>query len=269
MGSQQLTPADIAELERLEKILERTQADFLLHGRTLLELREKKLYLRDYSTFEGYCQGRWGYGAKRAQQLMKAAAFWESEKLLVDMGAKKDSPILEATSERQLGKLIQTIKSGSNASRLDTTPPQNKTNLPSIANVHAKSKLPEVLDDCGLAIPDCCLSYWEQRPEIQEMMSAVSRVKCWVDDELKKDNKLLHTMTNSIVADLSRAYQSLEQCKPYAVCTVCQGYPQLKPDSFCDFCGGSGLIAKWRYETQADKRVIVMREKVIAMSEKK
>lgn len=97
-----LTPAQISRLEVLEKKIEHGEETFIEVGRAVMEIRESKLYLRDYSTFEGYCQGRWGWGVKRASQLAKAAEFWGSQKLLADTGQFAQVPSTEREAREMM-----------------------------------------------------------------------------------------------------------------------------------------------------------------------
>ncbi len=64
----------------------------------LLEIRDKRLYRRNYSGFEDYCRGRWGMSRQRAHQLIEAAGIVENLSTTVDT--------LPA-SERQLRPLTQ------------------------------------------------------------------------------------------------------------------------------------------------------------------
>src|SRR5207245_1134091 len=167
--SHQLTPIQIARLDQLEKIIEQDRHAFLRCGAAVLAVRDERLYLRDYSTFEAYCQGRWGWGVKRAHQLMKAAQFWESEKLLVDMGTKNDSAILQAKNESQARGAIKVLQS---VELNDTTPSSTKQNL---SKAPAKPVAP--LDHTGTKIPNPALPFWERRDEVQPWLTAISHMK--------------------------------------------------------------------------------------------
>lgn len=64
-----------SRLRELETIIEKGQAEFIAVGQALAEIREKKLYRPEYKTFDVYCQERWGFGASRARQQIRAAQF--------------------------------------------------------------------------------------------------------------------------------------------------------------------------------------------------
>jgi len=57
----------------LEEIIEHGLSSFIEVGNALSEIRDAKMYGNEYSTFEEYCEGRWGFQNKRAYQLIDAA----------------------------------------------------------------------------------------------------------------------------------------------------------------------------------------------------
>ena len=68
-----LAPAEQVELAALEATIEQNLAAFVAVGTALLTIRDKRLYRRDYHTFEAYCGERWGLKRQRAYELMEAA----------------------------------------------------------------------------------------------------------------------------------------------------------------------------------------------------
>ena len=68
-----LSTADRCRLAQLEDIVEKGRGTFLEVGRALMEIRDSRLYLERYATFEAYCKDRWGFTARRAGQIMLAS----------------------------------------------------------------------------------------------------------------------------------------------------------------------------------------------------
>ncbi len=68
-----LTVGEHAELVKLEKEFSECTAKFVRAGEILKEIRDKKLFTDHADTFEEYCQKRWGFPRKRADQLIEAA----------------------------------------------------------------------------------------------------------------------------------------------------------------------------------------------------
>jgi hypothetical protein len=80
-----LTTIDVTNLERCEH---KGRVTFVDVGLALTEIRDKKLYRRDYGTFEAYCQKRWKFSRVRAYQLIRAA------KLVSDLAALHENQTL-------------------------------------------------------------------------------------------------------------------------------------------------------------------------------
>ena len=57
----------------LEGVIERGLETFIEVGNALLQIRDERLYQRDYDTFEDYCRERWQMSRSRAHRLIDAA----------------------------------------------------------------------------------------------------------------------------------------------------------------------------------------------------
>jgi hypothetical protein len=62
-------------------------------GAALLEIRDSKLYRKEYGTFEEYCNKRWGWQRNYANKLIRAAEVVENLGTIV--------PILPATGRHK------------------------------------------------------------------------------------------------------------------------------------------------------------------------
>ena len=58
------------ELERCEMVIKQGLETFIEVGQALMIIRDKRLYRIGFSTFEDYCQEKWGMVASRARQLI-------------------------------------------------------------------------------------------------------------------------------------------------------------------------------------------------------
>lgn len=56
-----------------ETVIERGLNTFVEVGTSLLRIRDERLYRQDYRDFDSYCQNRWSFGRRRADQLIAAA----------------------------------------------------------------------------------------------------------------------------------------------------------------------------------------------------
>ena len=71
--STELTSIELAQLERAEARIEKGMQTFVDVGEALAEIRNNKLYLEDYKSFEVYCEARWGFTKSFANYQIKAA----------------------------------------------------------------------------------------------------------------------------------------------------------------------------------------------------
>ena len=114
----------------------------------------------------------------------------------------------------------------------------------------AKPQLPpppsQVLDGTGWPIPTQLIPLWQRADEVQEMLTAISRVKGALRAAQEDKDKLFAEVNfSSALSQLDQAWTDIKTAKPFAVCPTCQG--QL-PDR-CTLCRGRGLISEHRWNT--------------------
>jgi hypothetical protein len=94
-------------LDQLETVIEHSLQSFLVVGRCLLEVRDRKLYRQHYPNFQTYCIKRWGISERRGLDLARSTAV--AEHLLSGPAAPNgDSPLPPDLAEnvmRPLSKL--------------------------------------------------------------------------------------------------------------------------------------------------------------------
>ncbi len=95
--SQTLTAAESTELDAHEIIIERGLRTFREVGAALMAIREGRLYRQFFSTFEAYCEARWGMMRRHAYRLIDAA------NVVGNLSSGETSPAapILPTSERQ------------------------------------------------------------------------------------------------------------------------------------------------------------------------
>jgi hypothetical protein len=104
----------------------------------------------------------------------------------------------------------------------------------------------QVLDSTGWPIPTQLIPLWQRTDEVQEMLTALSRVKGALRAAQETKDKLFaEVLFSSALSHLDQAWQDLKTAKPFAVCPTCQG--QL-PEQ-CRLCQGRGLISEFRWNT--------------------
>lgn len=115
----------------------------------------------------------------------------------------------------------------------------------------------EVLDKTGFVIPNPspAMECWTRSQEVQELLTAISRVRGRLEKAQEDKDKLFSEITfSTLTADLSNAFTHLKCGVPFAVCPTCQGRA-LSP---CQTCKSRGTVSElyWkRYVTQKDKDI--------------
>lgn len=223
---------DDERLAELEKVIAKGRKTFVEVGRALAEIRDTRLYRREYSGFEEYCQKKWGWTRQRAYQLMDAAEVQMST--AVDISSERAARELGKAAPEQRAGVVQAIV----ASGKPVTAPEIRRHLPPPPG--------QVLDATGWPIPTQLIPLWQRAAEVQEMLTGLSRYKGAL--RAAQDSKdLLFAEVNfsSALSQLDQAWYDIKTAKPFAVCPTCQG--QL-PDK-CTLCKGRGLISEHRWNT--------------------
>ena len=119
----------------------------------------------------------------------------------------------------------------------------------------------QVLDGTGWPIPTQLIPLWQRDDEVQEMLTALSRVKGALRTAQETKDKLFaEVLFSSALCQLDQAWTDIKTAKPFAVCPTCQG--QL-PDQ-CTLCKGRGLISEHRWNTCVTREDKAFRVKALA-----
>lgn len=125
-------------------------------------------------------------------------------------------------------------------------PPSSRPPSSPPSRQNAKFAVSEVCDKTGLPIPAKRLELWNRRQEVQDMLTALSRIKCTIENAHEQKDVLFAEVNRSGVrADLVNAYNQVELALPYAVCPSCQGHVA---GGTCRLCDSRGLISEFRWK---------------------
>ena len=64
----------LRRLKDLEEVIANGKKTFEQVGRAIAEIRDRKLYVEEYGTFDEYMRKRWGWSARRGYQLIEASS---------------------------------------------------------------------------------------------------------------------------------------------------------------------------------------------------
>ena len=110
--TQQLTQREETLLEKLEEIIKEGQTTFIKVGEALAEIRDTKLYRKEFDTFQEYCQTKWGFSRVRAHQLMEASELVKElpAKMLTQVNTEKKARVLSRVKPERRVKVLQKAK---------------------------------------------------------------------------------------------------------------------------------------------------------------
>lgn len=257
---------------------------FLSVASAILQLKTDKLFLATHESFKDFCREVLGIEESHAYRLIDAAEVKESlpkrmaDKITNERQARALVPVPEDRRVEVIKKAAEqgplTEKSIRAAAEIILEPQNSPTGEPKRIEKMGKSenelaknghvKPVKELDDLGTIIPDDALPFWNRRPEVQELLTQITKIKSALNRAHEKEDPMYANVSNTIIADLTQAYTHLLEAKPYAVCTTCQGTPSFQPRG-CSFCRNTGLISKWKWDTQSRKEVKEMRLKSNAL----
>ena len=244
---------DDERLAELEKVIAKGQKTFVEVGLALAEIRDVRLYKREYGSFSEYCRAKWGWERAHAYRLIDAADVAK----VSPMGDK----ISSERAARELGKAEPEQRAGIVQAIVDEGKPVTAAEIrrhlppppmqPSSAQGTARPTLPppppsQVLDGTGWPIPTHLIPLWQRSDEVQEWLTVLSRVKGALRSAQDKRDPLYGEVNySSALSHLDQARADVKTAKPFAVCPTCQG--QI-PDK-CTLCCGRGLISEHRWNT--------------------
>jgi len=248
--SQVMSIRESNRLEELEKTIARGQKTFVEVGLALAEIRDLRLYKREYGSFSEYCQVKWGWSRQHAYRLIDSAPIGKCHHVVTDEATAR---VLAKVEPAQRAGVIQAVVDGGKPvtaaaiKRHLPPPPTQRSGAQGTARPTVPPPPPsQIVDGMGWPIPTQLIPLWQRTDEVQEMLTALSRVKGALRAAQENKDKLFAEVNfSSALSQLDQAWTDIKTAKPFAVCPTCQG--QL-PDK-CTLCKGRGLISEHRWNT--------------------
>lgn len=256
-----LTPIEITDFERLEKVVESGQQTFVEVGLALTEIRDRRLYRKDFDTFEAYCQSRWGWSRRRGNQLIEAAEVVEH--LPKTLGTTvPNERVARELSRLPVPQQKEVIKEAIQSGKPLTAPAVKAKVPPPVVKPTPKPATPPTrLDATGYPIPAKVLPLWDEATEIQQMLSALSTIRGALRNAQEHQNPIFAEVNFSLLlSSLDQAYTSIKTVKPHAVCPTCQG----RFADTCRLCEKRGFISEFRWQNAVPRETKEIRMKSLA-----
>lgn len=263
--STSITVHEIQELDRYEQVIERGQKQFREVGDALIAIRDKRLYRRDFNSFEVYCQSRWGFTARRANQLISAAVVMEIEEEKVGTMVPS-SELSSAVSERvpservarELAKVPEPDRDKVIAKASEDGPVtalKVAEAAKEIAEQPVKRMAPQVqVDKVGREIPCGALKMWSRNNIVDEFIRIVSNVRSqfrgFSEDLEKGDKYWVECNFKMLDVHLTNALEEIKRNKMHAVCPKCQA----KLSDNCTVCRSRQFISKFLWDNTVSEK---------------
>jgi hypothetical protein len=230
----EITKLETDRLADLEVVINRGKKSFIEVGNALEEIRDERLYRVDYATFDEYCKEKWGWTARRSNQLIDSA----------DAAMGTIVPIQNEGQARELAK----VEPERREDVLDAVVSSGKpVTAKAIKNAATVVILDAVrLDSLKNPIPEKILPSWNRAEnEANEGMAMVSRLKTALIDAQESDDVIYREMNfSATITNLINTYTDMKRIKPYSVCYICHGLRSEK----CEACKGRGFYSKFFYD---------------------
>ena len=253
-------------LAELEKMIAKGKQTFVEVGLALAEIRDLRLYKREYGSFSEYCREKWGWERRYTDYVIAGA---EAVKSLPE---KVSTIVLTETAARELAKIpaeqraevVETVAAEGKpvtaaAIKRRLPPPPMRRRAPDGTNGAVPPPPGQVLDATGWPVPTQLIPLWQRGDEVREVLANLSRLKGLVRSvEEKRDVLYAEMHFSSAMAHLEQLWADFKTAKPFAVCPTCQGQV---PDQ-CTLCRGRGLISEFRWNTCVTREDKEFRSKV-------
>ena len=145
------------------------------------------------------------------------------------------------------------------------------------AEAKAESKKADATprDLIGYPIPAQLMERWNQRQEVQDRITAASRLRCALEEIANKGHHdPLYGLYDwqGMIRTVGHLQFHLGQCKPEIVCYECDGhFEKLKPTKGgsgitlrCHACDDRGFMTQKQWDNYAETKLAVIQEKVKA-----
>jgi len=241
-------------LAELEKVIAKGQKTFVEVGLALVEIRDLRLFKREYSSFNEYCQKRWGWEQRYTRYVIAGAeavkSLPEGTRTLVNHeGVARE--LAKAAPEQRAGVVQRIVAEGKPVTAREIRrrlppPPMQPSGAQGTAGLALPPPPSRVLDATGWPIPTQLIPLWHRAGEVQELLTALSRVKGALRSAQENRDMLFAEVNfSSALSQLDQAFTDVKTAKPFAVCPSCQGQV---PEN-CTLCRGRGLLSEYRWNT--------------------
>lgn len=246
----EITFAEKSRFEKLRKQIKDGLSNALSIGLALMEIRDKKLYRSEFSTFEEFHRTEYQIEKSQAYRLIGAAEIKTSPSGGSLTNERQARALAKVPEEKREEVLEKAKESGSiTAASIEAASKPEKQE-----KVIRLDKTPD-----QLPVPDDMLEEWDRADKLgSELTCRISAIKCSVDQYIKQKDSAFVEVSPTTVSDLMNAFRTLKRMIPYAICPTCQGHGRKK----CSNCQKRGYVSQFYFDTYIAKETKEIRSKV-------
>lgn len=241
------------EIEALIKNLGQTTHTI---GRILLNIRDDKLYVKNYTTWENYIKKRWGWSRRRGYQMIQAAIVLDALPMCTVVHNERQARELAKIPPEQRPAVIKAIVKADGK----LTSPAIKKMAAAIDDDSPPPDEPilDRLDRIGQLIPAKLVPLWDRAErDSLEMINWSAKLKARFKKGMDENDIIfVEHSANECFARMKEIRWGCKDMRPYAICYTCQG---RTPDK-CTTCKGRGFLSFFKWGRQSDEaKEIIMK----------
>ncbi len=164
-------------------------------GLALAEIRDLRLYRHGYRNFTEYCQKKWVWTRQHAYWLIETAPVRKCHQLVTNESVARE--LAKVDLAQRAGVVQEIVDQGKRltaAAVKQLLPPPPMVRPDGAQGTAIGTVLPpppsQVLDATGWPIPTQLIPLWQRSDEVQEMLTALSRVKGTIRAAQENKDKL-------------------------------------------------------------------------------
>lgn len=240
--SEKLTVSEALDLQKHEKVIQQHKEAWEQVGHALMDIQDRRLYRKEYKSFDDYLKERWGWTKQHGHRLIDGA------KLKAEI--TKESPVGDAITTERAARALKKVPKNKRLAVVEKIVENGQAVTSTTVKEAAEVVQAETgaKDNVGRIIPNKIIPYWCRIGEVKQLLTTINGIRLTLKKAHDAEDKMYAEVSNTVITDLERVHASMECAVPYAVCPQCQGHPDTQPKSDCRLCKGRGLISKFLWD---------------------
>ncbi len=190
--------ATTAKRQRLKQLETIIKDGYYRQGEAFKEIRDARLYLLDYESFDAYCKAKWGHNRAWADRLIAAAKVAGDIKQIDPNGSipKNESQaraLKKLTPEVQKSVLAELAETNSNMTAKEIQKAAEKYKKPDTNGIQTDPQRPSKISRENLAL------FQEQCMDLSDLKKKQDYVRACIDDLWIKINNLPESLETSVI----------------------------------------------------------------------